>query len=393
MNASKGALLLICYLGFVSLGLPDTVIGVAWPSVRREFGIEHSAIAWIFFGSGCSYFISSIFTGRMLRHWNVGVLLAGSSALVALAEFDFALARAWPLFALGAVLHGLGSGAIDSGLNHYVSTHFAARHMNWLHAAYSVGAMLGPLVMTAMITWRDSWRSGYMTVAITLLALAALFIGTRRRWDDPTPAESSVSNKVEQAVSAREVLRKGMVWMHLVLFFVYTGLEVALGQWSYTLLTEHRQIAPERAGIWVSVYWGSILAGRIGFGFVVDRWGVDRLIRLSTLAALAGAALFAWNPHPLLNPVALAIGGLGLASIFPCLMTRTPQRLGKAVAAHAIGFQLGAAMLGAAALPSTVGFIAANAGLQLAAPAIAMMAACLFLLHEVTLRAAAAKRP
>src|SRR5688500_2585760 len=122
---AQGKLLLICYLGFVSLGLPDTLLGVAWPSIRRTFNLQQGDIAWIFFGVGCSYFVSSFFAGRLLKVFNVGVLLAGSSALVAVSGFDYALARVWPLFVLGSLLHGLGSGAIDTGLNHYVANHFS----------------------------------------------------------------------------------------------------------------------------------------------------------------------------------------------------------------------------------------------------------------------------
>ncbi len=186
-------LLVICYIGFVSLGLPDTPIGVAWPSIRKTFGLQHSDISWLFFGAGTTYILSSFFAGRLLKWMHVGTLLAGSSALVALANFDYSLARAWSFFALGGMLHGLGSGAIDAALNHYVASHFSARHMNWLHACYSLGAMLGPLVMTAMLAWTGSWRSGYLVVAITLLVLSLLFTATRNQWNNHvrTPSHPS----------------------------------------------------------------------------------------------------------------------------------------------------------------------------------------------------------
>src|SRR5688500_452344 len=148
-NTKRQSLLLfIAYLGFISLGLPDTLIGVAWPSVRDHFNLFQSAVALIFFGSGFAYFFSSFFSGRLLRAFRVGTLLALSSALVALSGFGYASANVWLLFAACSLLHGLGSGAIDSGLNHYVAHHFSARHMNLLHACYSIGAMLGPLIMT-----------------------------------------------------------------------------------------------------------------------------------------------------------------------------------------------------------------------------------------------------
>jgi fucose permease len=379
-------LLLICYIGFVSLGLPDTLIGVAWPSIRRSFGLQQSDVSWIFVGGGCSYFVSSFFAGRLLKRFNVGVLLAASSALVALSGFDYSLARVWPLFALGSLLQGLGSGAIDAGLNHYVASHFSARHMNWLHACYSLGAMVGPLLMTGTIAWWNSWRLGYFVVALTLLSLAVLFILTMEEWEEPgeTPRCASVQAEETNRVTA-VALGNRMVWLHILLFFIYTGLEVALGQWSFTVLTEDRIVSQKVAGLWVTLYWASIFVGRVVFGFVVDRTGIDAFIQLSMVAALAGTALFAWNPFPYASPIALGLAGIGLASIFPCLMTRTPQRLGKQTAAHAIGFQVGAAMLGAAALPSATGFIAQHGGLNLVPGTIFVMALALFLLHEVVL--------
>jgi fucose permease len=157
---STGLILAIAYLGFISLGLPDTLIGVAWPSVRDTFGRQQGDIAWIFFGTGTAYFLSSLFTGRLIGRLGIGMLLAGSSLLVAVSGFGYALSPVWGLFAICALIHGLGSGAIDAGLNHYVAHHFSARHMNWLHACYSLGATMGPVIMTSMLVWSHSWRAG-----------------------------------------------------------------------------------------------------------------------------------------------------------------------------------------------------------------------------------------
>ncbi len=410
---SRRFLLPICYLGFVSLGLPDTLIGVAWPSVRDTFGLSQSQVSWIFFGSGCSYFLSSFFAGRLLTVFNVGVLLGISSGFVALSGFNYSIANNWPWFAAGALLHGLGSGAIDSGLNHYVASHFSARQMNWLHACYSLGAMLGPAVMIACLARPGGWRTGYLVVAVTLCVLAVLFLLTRSLWIDP-PAiskieEGQVGSALTESVheppnfphpdaptpkavelaavpaSTWTTLRNRTVQLHIVLFFIYTGIEVAVGQWSFTVLTESRSIGAKIDGTLVTIYWGSILAGRVVFGFVVDRMGIDQLVRLSLVTAVIGVGLFAWNPTLLSAPIGLALSGLGLAVIFPCLMTRTPQRLGKELAAHAIGFQVGAAMIGAAVLPSLCGFIAQGVGLRFVPATLFVMAIALFALHEFLL--------
>jgi fucose permease len=169
------------------------------------------------------------------------------------------------------------------------------------------------------------------------------------------------------------------------LFFVYTGLEVTVGQWSFTVLTESRGFHKEAAGLGVTIYWASIFAGRILFGFIADRLGIDRLLRWSTCTAVLGTLLFALNLSGALSAVALALTGLGLAAIYPSMMTKTPQRLGQALATHAIGFQVSAAMLGAAALPSLAGFLAQRLGLEAVAGAAIAMATAIFLVHEVIL--------
>jgi fucose permease len=180
-------------------------------------------------------------------------------------------------------------------------------------------------------------------------------------------------------------LRQPLVWLHIVLFLFYTGLEVTVGQWTFTLLTESRGIAPEVAGTWVGIYWGSIGLGRVLLGFVVGRVGIDRLLRLSIWAAVVGSALFVFSGHGLLPLAGLTLIGLALAPIFPCLMSRTPQRLGAAHAAHAIGFQVAAAMVGAALVPSLVGLLAGWYGLGVVAVAPVGLSCLVMVLHEALL--------
>ena len=267
--SSRRLLLIIAYIGFISLGLPDTLVGVAWPSVRTEFGLRQSAVALIFFGAGCGYFLSSFSVGKLLNAFGVGLLLAASSALVAVSAFGYGLAPVWALFAACSLLYGLGSGAIDAGLNHYVAHHFSVRHMNWLHACWSLGATLGPLIMTRAIASAGGWRGGYLTVAAILVCLALLFAATRRQWDDPGDAQTE--QRRDDAVGMVQTLRHPLVRLQVALFFVYTGLEATVGQWSFTLLTESRNVAAESAGMWVTVYWGSIGVGRVVFGAVAER--------------------------------------------------------------------------------------------------------------------------
>lgn len=375
-------LIALAYVGFVSLGLPDAVIGVAWPSVRDTFRLPQGAAGLVFVASGLGYFVTSFLSGRLTHALGIGTLLAASTALVAAAMFGFAFSPVWPLFVAGAVVHGLGSGAIDAGLNGYAAHHLSARHMNWLHACYCLGAMLGPLVMTAVLTSGRPYGTGYVAVGGVMAALAAVFLATRPRWG--RAAATAVVAVVP--IGLREAIRHPAVLLQMAVFFLYTGLEMALSQWTFTVLTESRGVAAGVAGVAVGGYWGCIGAGRVVFGLVADRVGIDRLLRYCLAAAAAGAGLFA-APLPAWAAFAgLAVAGVGLAPVFPCLMTRTPRRLGPALSAHAVGFQVGAAMVGAAAVPGALGLIAGRVGLEAVPVGAAVLAVAVWVLHEGLIR-------
>ena len=375
-------LLAIAYLGFVSLGLPDTVAGVAWPSVRDAFELPQSGFGLVFIALGCGYCASGFFGGWLTNTLGVGALLTISSAFVAVAMFGSAVAPVWPAFVACAVVWGLGSGAIDAGLNDYVSHHFSARHVNWLHACYSLGATLGPLLMTAMLVHAGSWRLGYSMVGAVILVMTATFLVTRRQWGERArPAQPDGS----KPATMRAALREPLVLMQIVVFIVYTGLEFMVGQWCFTLLTESRGVSPDVAGVLAGIYYGAIGVGRVLFGMVADRIGLDRLVRLATLGALVGSVLFAFGSPVEVSYVGLALIGLGLAPVFPCLMARTPQRLRPEHATHAIGFQVSAAMFGAATVPGLAGLLAQSAGLEVVAVLAVILAALLCGTHELLL--------
>lgn len=387
MKQSK-MLIILAYVGFVSLGLPDAVIGVAWPSLRDYFGFSQSTLGLVFVFSGAGYFLSSFFSGRAVQILGIGLLLSGSTALVASSALGFAVSPIGGLLLAFAILHGLGSGAIDAGLNGYAASNLSAGHMNWLHACYCLGAMLGPLVMTWSLTASETYSLGYSIIAGVLITLALVFAATRSLWGR-APAE-----KPEQRVGIWNALSTAAVLLQMTVFFLYTGLEVMLGQWAFTVLTESRDVDTAAAGVSVGAYWGSIGVGRVLFGFVVDRVGIDRLLRVCLAAVIAGSLLIA-IPAPAEGAfVGLVIVALGLAPVFPCLMTRTPQRLGSELATHAIGFQVGAAMIGAAAVPGIVGIGVELQGLWIVGGAAVALACVLWVLHEILIyQAVDSERP
>jgi fucose permease len=394
MRSPTPSLLLLSYLAFVSLGLPDTVLGVAWPSLRDRFGLSQGAFGAVLVANVSGYFLSGLVAGRLAVRLGVGGLLAASSGAVALGLFGYAAAPAWASFVpVGAVI-GLGSGAIDAALNGYAAHHFPARHLNWMHACWSVGATAGPIVMTAALARGLGYQAGYGTIGVALGAMALASLATRRSWDrdDPPAGHAAADRTAGAAVAARgegalATLRRGRVWLQIVLFLLYTGLEASAGGWCFTLLREGRGLGLEAAGAWTAAYWASLTAGRIVLGFAVDRLGPDRLLRAAAAGAVLGAALFAAGPG-LLGRAGLVLLAASLAPIYPTLMAGTPARLGRAATPHAVGFQVSAATLGSAALPGLVGLLAARAGVGAIGPAVAAMAVLFWALHEVLVRAA-----
>lgn len=371
-------LLALAFLGFVSLGLPDAVIGVAWPSVRDTFRLRQGAVGLVLVVSGAGYLLSSFFAGRLIHSLGIGLVLAASTGLVATAMYGFAFSTMWTVFIFFALVHGLGSGAIDSGLNSYAAHHMSARHLIWLHACYCFGALIGPVLMSTLLAGGRHYSTGYSAMGGTMLALSILFLTTQRSWGE----RLSIDRKIRLPVGAWSALRSSAVWLQMAVFFLYTGLEVTFSQWTFTVLTESRHVRPDTAGMAVGVYWGSIGVGRVVSGLIADRVGIDRLLRYCLLCAGIGALLFAARLPVEIAFLGLSLAGFGLAPVFPCLMSRTPLRLGAELSAHAIGFQVGAAMIGAAVVPGTLGVIAGMGGLETVSVGTAVLFGILCLLHE-----------
>ena len=375
-------LLALAFIGFISLGLPDAVIGVAWPSVRDTFQLRQGAVGLILVVSGAGYLLSSFFAGRLMHAFSIGLVLAASTGLVATAMYGFGFSTSWAAFVFFALVHGLGSGAIDSGLNGYAAHHMSARQLIWLHACYCFGAVIGPVVMSTVLASGRHYSAGYSAVGGTMLAMSVMFMITHRSWGETSP----VARKKRLPVGAGSALRHSTVWLQMAVFFLYTGLEVTFSQWTFTVLTESRHVSPDTAGIAVGVYWGSIGAGRVVSGLIADRVGIDRLLRYCLFGAASGALLFAIRLPVEAAFLGLSLAGFGLAPVFPCLMSRTPQRLGKELSAHAIGFQVGAAMIGAAAVPGMLGIMAGMGGLESVPVGTVVLFGILSVLHESLVR-------
>jgi fucose permease len=395
MSKPASVVLALAYVAFISLGLPDTVLGVAWPSLRAGFGVSQSAMGAVLAAGTSGYFLSGLWAGSALSKLGVGGLLALSSGLVSVALFGYALAPSWGVFFPMGVLLGLGSGAIDSGLNGYAARHFSVRHVNWLHGCWGIGASLGPALMTAAIVRGHGYRAGYAMIASVLGAMAVLFLLTRRRWGEPLGAGSSAAERASgeavpvpaaKPASFRAALGDSRVWLQILTFFLYTGVESTVGQWCFSWLRERRGLTIEAAGSWTSAYWASLTLGRLVLGGFVDRVGPDRMLRYSTFGALLGVTLFAAGGASV-GSIGLLLLGVSLAPMFPTLMARTPARVGDELAHHAVGFQVSAATLGSTLVPALVGVSVAHAGLGAVGVIVVGAAFALLLAHEALLGA------
>ncbi len=346
-------LLALAYLAFIGLGLPDPLPGTLWPEVAPAYGLPNAALGLVLGGLAAGYIVAGLLAGWLIARLGVGGVLAGSLAATALGVCGQALAPPWPVFVALSLLVGLGGGAVDAALNAFAAARFAPRHLNWMHGCWGIGATLGPALATGLLAAGAGWQAGYAAVGGLLIALTLACLATRQRWDAaaPTPPEAPVS-----PLSA---LRDQRVRLQIAVFFVYTGVEAGAGQWAATILAA-RGAGPAEAAAAATVFWGGLAAGRIGLGFVVDRVGPDRLLRLAMPVMVAAAALLFVGVADLL---ALALLAAALAPVYPTLMAQTPARLGGALAVHAIGFQVAAATAGVGLLPGLMGLSADNLGL------------------------------
>ena len=363
---SKIGLIALAYIAFISLGMPDGLFGVAWPSIREDFSLRLDSVGAFFFAATTGNMLSSFFSGKIIARLGVGGTLAASCVLTASALLGYTLAPSWWLMVALAVAAGLGAGAIDAGINTYVASHFGEGLMQWLHASFGFGVTLGPIIMTVGLTAFNSWRLGYQVVGIAQLLLATSFLLTMRMWRD-----NGVPDSLEQQrplsdyhTPFRETLQRPVVWLNLLLFFLYTGAEYSFGSWTYSLLTLSRDVPVEVAGLWAGSYWATFTIGRVMAGLLTHRFGMANLLKAGFLLALGGSILLWWNPFPQASIIAVSVIGFAIAPIFPGLVSGTSARVGEHHAANTIGMQIAAAGFGGAVVPSLAGVLAQNFSLE-----------------------------
>lgn len=371
-------LVILSGLAFISLGLPDGLLGVAWPSIRSFFGRDLDALGILLVSATAGYVASSFASGRLLRHINLGAVLALSCLLTAAALAGYAVTPSWALLVPFAILLGLGGGAIDAALNTYVASSHGPATLNWLHACYGIGAAAGPLVMAGVIERGLPWQRGYLIVGAAQLVLAGAFTATLRSW----PRTAGADSNAHDAARMGTTLALPGARLGIATFIAYAGVEASFGAWTYTLLTLGRGIAPVTAGVIVSAYWGSLTGGRLLAASVGARVPIQWLLQRAVSGVAAGALLVQLNLGTAVTVIGVVLAGLACGPIFPTLVALTPARLGASHTANAVGFQIAAAALGLSVVPGVVGVVADAAGVWWIATLLLGLSVMLVLVHR-----------
>jgi fucose permease len=361
-------LLIIIYLAFISLGLPDSLLGTAWPVMQSDYGAPLETAGLLFMTIAGATIISSLLSGKFLKRFGTGKVTFVSVLMTACALLGYHFSPSIVWLFLCAIPLGLGAGAVDAGLNDYVATHYKAHHMSWLHCFWGVGASLGPIIMSQFIVEENAWRNGYLTIAGIQFALVLILLFTLPLWKKVTKGsgislnEALEVNHDEEAKVKKPLQIKG-VKLALVSFLFYCGVEATVGLWGSSYLVNIKGLSAATAAGWVSFYYGGITIGRFITGFITFRMTNRKLIRLGQTIALIGAIILLLPLPATFSLVGFIIVGLGLAPIFPCMLHETPAHFGKEHSQTIMGYQMATAYTGTTFIPPLLGFIASHSSI------------------------------
>lgn len=351
-------LLLIIYVAFISLGLPDSLLGSAWPVMYEQLDVpmSYAGILTMIITGGT--IVSSLMSDKLTRRFGPGLITAISVMLTAVALFGFSVSPSFILLCLWAVPYGLGAGAVDAALNNYVALHYASRHMSWLHCFWGVGAAAGPYIMSYCLTGGYGWNSGYLTIAVIQMGLTAILFASLPLWKKRSSSDED-SEGPSAALTLSQALNIKGVKFVLLTFFGYCALETTTGLWASSYLVEFRGMDSETAAKYASLFFLGITFGRFLSGFIADKIGDQLLIRWGIFIILGGVILVGL---PEANHASALVGlvtiGLGCAPVYPSIIHSTPSNFGKQNAQAIIGIQMASAYAGSTLMPPLFGWIA-----------------------------------
>ena len=362
-------LLAIIYVAFVSLGLPDSLIGAGWPVMHDDLGVPVAFAGFITMIIAVGTIVSSLCSERLTRRFGAGLVTAVSVAMTAAALVGFSFSGTFLLLCLWAMPYGLGAGAVDAALNNYVALHYAARHMNWLHSFWGVGASISPFVMSYALTSGLGWTGGYLVVGVTQAVLTVALIAALPLWGKVNQTHPHHDEEADDGAGHRthvpiaQAVRIPGVTLIISAFFAYCALESTAILWSSTYLVSGRGVDVATAAAFASLFLLGITAGRFLAGFFADRIGDRLLIRGGFLGVAVGAGLIALPlDTDVLALAGLVVAGLGCAPIYPAIIHSTPANVGRRSSQAVIGIQMAAAYTGSTLAPPLFGALSAWVG-------------------------------
>lgn len=376
-------LLLIIYLSFISLGLPDALLGAAWPSMYRELHVSISYAGAISMIIAFGTIISSLQSDRLTRKLGTGKVTAISVAMTAVALFGFSTSHSFVALCLWAIPYGLGAGSVDASLNNYVALHYESKHMSWLHCMWGIGAAAGPYIMGYVLTNGRSWNSGYRVISVLQIILTMILIFSLPLWKNrPEIIDDNGQEVSAKALSLREVIRIPGAKEIMVCFFCYCALEQTAGLWASSYLSLYKGVSAETAATFASMFYIGITVGRALSGFVTMKLNDVQMIRLGQVLITVGILIMFLPFGQTLSLVGLIVIGLGCAPIYPCIIHSTPTHFGADKSQAIIGIQMASAYVGTLLMPPVFGLIANHITVALLPVYLFIILILMFVMHE-----------
>lgn len=350
-------LLVIIYIAFISLGLPDSILGSAWPMIHQSLNVPTSYAGISTMIVSCGTIISSFFSAKLIKKFGTGKIVAVSVLMTAVSLLGISFVPDFIWVCVLGIPLGLGAGAVDSALNNFVALHYKAKHMNWLHCFWGIGATTGPFIMSIFLLRKNGWRMGYATIGIIQLTLTACLIISLPLWKK-FETTNNQAESVKSDIKLSTIIRIPGAVPAFIGFFCYCALELTTGLWGSSYLVICKGLQAGRAAQWVSLYYLGITTGRFISGFMAIKFNDKNMIRIGQVICICGAILLLIPASAYFQLAGLVTIGLGCAPIYPAMLHETPNRFGKELSLGIMGIQMAVAYVGSTFMPPLFGFIA-----------------------------------
>lgn len=380
-------LLAIIYLAFISLGLPDSLLGAAWPSMYPEFQVPVSYAGIISMVIALGTVISSLMSDRLTKRLGAGLVTAISVAMTALALFGFSFSHSFWMLILWSIPYGLGAGSVDAALNNYVALHYKSRHMSWLHCMWGVGASAGPYIMGFALSHGQNWNGGYRYIGILQIILTFILFISLPLWKKEKKDAASESDATsDHILTLREIFAIPGAKSVMLMFFCYSAIEQTSGLWASSYLVLHKGVAPETAATFASLFYIGITIGRAISGFITMKLNDTQMIRLGQGIILLGVLALFLPLGSTISLIGFILIGLGCAPIYPCIIHSTPDHFGADRSQAIIGVQMASAYVGTCLMPPVFGLIANNITVALLPAYLILFLVLLSVMHEILIQ-------